>query len=110
VHFITSPSGVMNERIYSREDETVKRFLNILNLLWSYMMQSLKLILGYFGKKVETAQKGYKEFVERLAKEKYDSPLDHVVSSTLLGSSDFVEFIEEKYLSDMKNDPDSAAI
>jgi putative transposase len=67
-------------------------------------------ILGYFGKKVKTAQKGYKRFVEQLVKEKYDNPLDRVVSSTLLGSVDFIEFVKEKYLSDIKNDKDIPAL
>ena len=44
-------------------------------------------ILGYFGKKVSSAQKGYQKFVNALALQEYDSPLDEVVSSTLLGSA-----------------------
>ena len=47
-------------------------------------------ILGYFGKKVSSAQKGYQEFVNALVLEEYNSPLEQVVSSTLLGSADFI--------------------
>ena len=61
-------------------------------------------ILGYFGNKVSIAQKGYRNFVSALVKEKYDSPLDEVVSSTLLGSPEFIAFIKDKYLAGKKPD------
>ena len=41
-------------------------------------------ILGYFGKKVSIAQKGYHKFVTAIVNKKYDNPLDEVVNSTLL--------------------------
>jgi REP-associated tyrosine transposase len=50
-------------------------------------------ILGYFGKKIASAQKGYQKFVNALAFQEYDSPLEQVVSSTLLGSADFIALI-----------------
>jgi hypothetical protein len=50
-------------------------------------------ILGYFGKKIASAQKGYQKFVNALAFQQYDSPLEQVVSSTLLGSADFIALI-----------------
>jgi len=67
-------------------------------------------ILGYFGKKVSTAQKGYHGFVSELVNEKYDSPLDETTSSTLLGSPDFIAFIKEKYLSGKKPDKEIPAL
>ena len=61
-------------------------------------------ILGYFGNKVSIAQKGYRNFVSALVNEKYDSPLDEVVSSTLLGSPGFIAFIKDKFLAGKKPD------
>jgi len=54
--------------------------------------------------KASTAQKGYQEFVNALVNRKYDNPLDDVVGSTLLGSSDFIAFIKDKFLSGKKLD------
>lgn len=68
------------------------------------------LILGYFGKKVSAAQKGYQEFVNALVNGKYDSPLDEVVSSTLLGSPDFIAFIKNKFLSGKKFEQELPAL
>ena len=56
-------------------------------------------VLSYFGKKISTAQNEYRKFVTELVNRKYDSPLDEVISSTLLGSPDFIAFIKDKYLS-----------
>lgn len=56
-------------------------------------------VLSYFGKKVSTAENEYRKFVTELFNRKYDSPLDEVISSTLLGSPDFIAFIKDKYLS-----------
>jgi REP element-mobilizing transposase RayT len=67
-------------------------------------------ILGYFGKKVSNAQKGYQKFVNALAHEEYDSPLDQVVSSTLLGSADFIAFIKDNFLSTKKPDKELPAL
>ncbi len=67
-------------------------------------------ILEYFGERVNPAKKRYKDFVERLLKKKYDSPLENVASSTLLGSNDFIEFIKEKYLSGKKEDKNVPAL
>ncbi|MEA3421497.1 MAG: hypothetical protein U9Q97_07475, partial [Acidobacteriota bacterium] len=61
-------------------------------------------ILGYFGKKVSIAQKEYHKFVTALINRKYDNPLDEVVSSTLLGSPDFIAFIKDEFLSGKKPD------
>ena len=67
-------------------------------------------ILGYFGKKVSIAQKEYQKFVSTLVNRKYDSPLDEVVSSTLLGSPDFIAFIKDKFLSGKEPDKELPAL
>ena len=67
-------------------------------------------ILGYFGKRVSTAQKAYQRFVNAYARQQYDSPLDKVVSSTLLGSADFIAFIRENFLSAKKPDKELPAL
>jgi hypothetical protein len=67
-------------------------------------------ILGYFGKKVSNAQKKYQNFVNALADQEYDSPLDEVVSSTLLGSADFIAFIKDNFLSAKKPDKELPAL
>ena len=56
-------------------------------------------ILGYFGRKESSAQTGYQNFVNALVHQEYDSPLDQVVSSTLLGDADFIAFVKDNYLS-----------
>ena len=67
-------------------------------------------ILGYFGQKLSIAQKGYQEFVNALVRQEYDSPLDEVVSSTLLGSADFIAFIKDNFLSAKKPDRELPAL
>jgi len=67
-------------------------------------------ILGYFGKNVSTAQKAYQRFVNALAHQEYDSPLDEVVSSTLLGSANFIAFIKDNVLSRKKPDKELPAL
>ncbi len=67
-------------------------------------------ILGYFGGKVSIAQKEYRHFVNTMVNEEYDSPLDEVVSSTLLGSPGFITFIKDKFLSDKKPDKNLPAL
>jgi hypothetical protein len=67
-------------------------------------------ILGYFGRKISTAQKEYQKFVTALAHQAYDSPLDEVVSSTLLGSADFIAFIKDNFLSAKNPDRELPAL
>jgi hypothetical protein len=67
-------------------------------------------ILGYFGKKISSAQKGYQKFVNALAFQEYDSPLEQVVSSTVLGSADFIAFIKDNFLSAKKPDKELPAL
>ena len=40
--------------------------------------------------------KSYQSFVNARANKQYESPLEEVVSSTLLGSTEFIDFIKEK--------------
>ena len=67
-------------------------------------------ILGYFGQKVPAAQKAYQKFVSTFVNQEYDSPLDEVVSSTLLGSPDFIEFIKDNFLIGKKPDKELPAL
>jgi REP element-mobilizing transposase RayT len=67
-------------------------------------------ILGYFGNRVSTAQKAYQKFVNAIAHQEYDSPLDEVVSSTLLGSADFIAYIKDNFLSTKKPDKELPAL
>ena len=63
-------------------------------------------ILEYFGKKLSESQKNYKKFVDIMVDKKYESPLKDVVSSTLLGTQEFIGFIKDNYLSDQRDDKD----
>ena len=59
---------------------------------------------------MSTAKKGYQAFVNSYIHREYDSPLDSVVSSTLLGSPAFIEFIKDKYLSGKNLDKELPAL
>ena len=67
-------------------------------------------ILSYFGKKVSMAQKEYCRFVNAVVDAEYDSPLEKVIGSTLLGSPGFVTMIKEKFLSDRNIDKNIPAL
>jgi len=67
-------------------------------------------ILEYFGKKVSTAQKRYRKFVNAFVNKKYGSPLEETVASTILGSIDFVDEIKDKYLDGKKVDRNLPAL
>ena len=67
-------------------------------------------ILGYFGKKISDSQRNYRKFVSMLIDQEYESPLKDVVSSTLLGTQEFIEIIKDKYLSDQKEDKNIPAL
>ena len=67
-------------------------------------------VLGYFGEKESIAQKRYKNYVNALVGQEYDSPLKDVVSSTLLGNADFISYIKETFLSDGEPDKDLPAL
>ena len=67
-------------------------------------------ILGYFGREVSSAEKMYQDFVNALTDQEYTSPLEQVVSSTLLGSADFIEYIKDNFLSAKKPDKELPAL
>ena len=48
--------------------------------------------------------------INAYARQEYDSPLEQVVSSTLLGSADFITFIRENFLSAKKPDKELPAL
>ena len=61
-------------------------------------------ILCYFGKDTKVAGKEYHRFVTDLLEKEYTSPLARSVAAAILGSSEFIEEIEEKYLLDREPD------
>jgi len=67
------------------------------------------MILADFGGKPIDAEARYREFVESALREQED-PLRGVVSSTLLGSEEFVQTIRDKYLKGRKADRDVPAV
>jgi REP element-mobilizing transposase RayT len=67
-------------------------------------------VLGYFGRKISSAEKGYQSFVNSLINKQYDSPLKEIVSSTLLGSTEFIAFIKDTYISGKKPDKNLPAL
>ena len=68
------------------------------------------MVLGYFGEKESIAQKRYQCFVNALVGHEYESPLKDVVSSTILGTADFISYIEGTFLSDKKPDKELPAL
>jgi putative transposase len=60
-----------------------------------------RFILGYFGRRLSVAQKGYKRFVLQLVDQEYENPLKDVLGSALLGSREFVDFVKD-YISGRK--------
>jgi REP element-mobilizing transposase RayT len=67
-------------------------------------------ILEYFGKKVSTAQKRYRKFVNAFVNKKYGSPLEETMASSILGSIDFVDEIKDRYLDGKKVDRNLPAL
>ena len=67
-------------------------------------------IHGYFGKTKASAEKQYRKFVSSLIDTEYSCPLDEVVGSAILGRSDFISEIKEKYLSGKKTHKDVPAL
>ncbi|MBN2536044.1 MAG: transposase [Spirochaetales bacterium] len=60
-------------------------------------------IHGYFGKTKSSAEKLYKKFVNSLINTEYNTPLDEVVGSSILGRLEFINEIKEKYLKGRKS-------
>ena len=55
-------------------------------------------ILGYFGKRLSTSQRNYREFVHSLVGEVYDSPFTDVIYSVILGSQEYAQEIKDTFL------------
>lgn len=70
----------------------------------------LNFILGYFDKRKSIAKKKYHKFVNVLVDKEYDSPLTGTVASTILGGSDFVKDLKDKYLTSKKRDRNLPAL
>jgi len=68
------------------------------------------LILGLIATDVSNSQGRYREFVEKLQGEKYDSPLQRTVGSTILGGDDFVESVMAENLEKETESPDLPAV
>jgi putative transposase len=67
-------------------------------------------ILNYFNKEITRAQKEYRRFVEALESKDYESPLNDVVGSTILGNDDFINDIKERYLNHKRTDRNVPAL
>jgi REP element-mobilizing transposase RayT len=67
-------------------------------------------ILGYFGKKISLARKGYRDFVMSLMDRESESPLKGVTGSVILGTDDFVKSIRERYLQGTPSSRDLPAL
>jgi putative transposase len=71
---------------------------------------NISFILGYFGKKISDSQKNYRDFVNAFIDQEYESPLEDVVGSTILGGQAFIGFIKDRYLTDKKENKDLPAL
>ena len=67
-------------------------------------------ILGFFGKRVSTAQKKYRKFVEEKIGQEEKRPLNEVLCSTILGSREFVKAVSKKHLGDKRADREIPAL
>jgi REP element-mobilizing transposase RayT len=67
-------------------------------------------ILGSFGKNKPASQKNYRDFVEKLDIEAYESPLKSAVGGSVLGSPAFIEEITETHLNERGADKDIPAL
>ncbi len=61
-------------------------------------------ILGYFATKRISAMRKYRNFVHKLISQDYKSPLDGIRHSVILGSSEFINEIKERFLRDRRID------
>ncbi len=65
---------------------------------------STDFILGYFGEKHSVAQRNYKDYASSLLEQEYKNPLSDISYSAILGISDFVNEIKDKFFSNKKHD------
>jgi REP element-mobilizing transposase RayT len=61
-------------------------------------------VLGFFANGEAQAAEKYRRFVEETAENEQESPLNESVASTILGSPEFVEFIQAQYVDQIKAD------
>ena len=67
-------------------------------------------ILSYFGTDISNAQKGYQHFVNALTNAQHENPLEQVVSSTLLGSAEFIALVKDTHLAEIRPDNNVPAL
>jgi REP element-mobilizing transposase RayT len=65
---------------------------------------STDFILGYFGEKHSVAQRNYKDYASSLLEQEYKNPLSDISYSAILGISDFVNEIRDKFFINKKHD------
>lgn len=70
----------------------------------------IEFILRYFGEKEAAAQRKYRLFVDSVIGREYENPLVETVASTILGRTDFVKEITQKYLSGKQKDRNLPAL
>lgn len=61
-------------------------------------------VLSYFGKNEPTSRNNYRDFVENLDVEMYESPLNNAIGGSILGSTSFIEKITETHLKEREAD------
>jgi putative transposase len=69
-----------------------------------------RFILVSFGKSEPISRKNYRDFVDKLDIEAYESPLKSAVGGSVLGSPAFIEEITETYLNERGADKDIPAL
>jgi putative transposase len=67
-------------------------------------------ILSYFGNNISNAQRGYQSFVKALTDVHNESLFKEVVSSTLLGSAEFIASIKDTHLAGREADKNVPAL
>jgi REP element-mobilizing transposase RayT len=68
------------------------------------------MILGYFGNNAKEAGIKYRSFVEDMLGTEYDSPLQNIFGSTVLGSNEFIEMVTATHLNDQAVNRDVPAL
>jgi hypothetical protein len=59
-------------------------------------------VLGFFANSEAQAAEKYRRFIEETVEKEQKSPLNESVASTILGSPEFVEFIQAQYVDQIK--------
>lgn len=63
-------------------------------------------LLSYFGKQRKTAVKNYRSFVEDVDSETLENPDKMSVGGCILGGTDFVQWVQDTFLSDIEENKD----